>query len=52
MNWSPEMGPRFSNKIEELEELMYQYRIITGKVIDDNASLQALMNVIWKTEIL
>ena len=52
MNWNLEMGPRFSNKIEELEELMYQYRIITGNVIDDNAGIQALMNVIWKTEIL
>ena len=50
--WSPDMGPRFGNKIKELEELIDKYRIITGKVIDENASLQALMNIIWKTEIL
>ena len=30
--WSPDMGPRFGNKIEELEELVEKYRIITGKV--------------------
>ena len=50
--WSPDMGPRFGNKIEELEELMDKYRIITGKVIDESAGLQSLMNIIWKTESL
>ena len=47
--WSPDMGPRFGNKIEELEELMEKYRIITGKVIDESAGLQSLMNIIWET---
>ena len=48
--WSPDMGPRFGNKIEELDELMETYRVITGKVIDESAGLQSLMNIIWKTE--